>query len=61
MQSKPEASHEHRNRARISVSSPEGIESMVVLNTHFLHPIYHPNLHSCGRISIFYPTTMRIP
>ena len=28
MQSKPEASHEHRNRARISVSSPEGIESM---------------------------------
>ena len=31
MQSKPEASHEHRNRARISVSSPEGIESMVIV------------------------------
>ena len=36
MQSKPEASHEHRNRARISVSSPEGIESMVQLDNNYI-------------------------
>ena len=28
MQRKPEAGHEHRNIAHVSVSSPEGVESM---------------------------------